>query len=244
MIGSEANSNRYFAASDSRETAAREYMNYYRTDYGEINPAQSPVFEDDRDKNRLLISESYEIVKPWKPDDSDPGWFKFPVYLREIRDRLSGPAHPFRTTPFAFPHPRRISQTIEIHLTDPEEWEFEEEDHFVESSAFTLRRNVTFDLDAGILKVQANFESLSDHIMPTDLESHVDAIEAAYELTRYEIWSLDENTAIAPGVYSEETYSEPQSGRSPTAFLIGLGIGIAAGIGGILLVLIFLRNRK
>ena len=247
--GKGANSNRYYSESDSAEATKLEFLDYYREDYGDVTVLEPPLLTDVRDYNLLTIVESYQLESPWLEDLTDPGWYSLPVYLREIRDQLVEPRHAFRETPFRFSHPKTIHQEMRIHLPIPEEWEFEDELHFVESPAFTLRRDVKFDEDAGILSIVLDFKSLADHILPEQLQAHADAVDPAYELTRYDLWSLDD-TGTGGATYGTEDDHYSVAGTSEDTFFAMAGgatngglIGIIMG-GGIVGLICFLVRRK
>ncbi|NNE91842.1 MAG: DUF3857 domain-containing protein [Verrucomicrobiales bacterium] len=247
-FGTDANAQRYFAQSDSAESARLDFLDYYREDYGAVASVHPPKIEDDREANRFQITETYDLHIPWEEDESDPGWYSLSVYLAEVRNELARPAHPFRTAPFAFNHPKSIRQEIHLQLDRPNEWDFEDERHFVESPAFTLRREVTYDAKKGLLRIAADYQSTADYVPSEKMVEHVEQVDFAYELTRYQIWNLDQER----GKESIPDGGDVDYARefAPIEFPWALAIGVSLllvffGLGiGVILTVVIVRLRR
>lgn len=117
--GSQADSQRSYFASRSRDEIERAYLNHYARDYPKIKVLEALKSEDDEAENVFTTRESYALEEVWKPTEADPSKLQFALGASIVSDELFLPSTRVRTMPFFLPHPRLCTQVLEVHFPSP-----------------------------------------------------------------------------------------------------------------------------
>ncbi|MCB1063263.1 MAG: DUF3857 domain-containing protein [Verrucomicrobiae bacterium] len=251
FTGAEADGMRYHLGSSEPSAVRHAYLNYYRENYLQIVQEAPIEVVDDRETNRLVVTEHYRVPDPWEPDSSDPGWYTFTLYLQTIRDLLSQPDHTLREMPFATVHPENSRHEIRLHLpgTD-EDWAdyFDEERYLIESTAGVFERWMTYDPKKVYATVVGTYRTKANAVRPEDLSAFDKSIADIYDLTSFELWEVNEaEEAAAATTSSQENFGGSDDEDLALALGIGIGaliIGVFAFGSGCLLVFLIMRSRK
>ncbi len=116
-----------------------EYLQYYQNRYDDISISKSMSINDDRNRNVLVIVESYHIQNAWSvnDDDSTETEKKFEIYAYgdAVTERFSMPTDKRRHQPLYQPHPVYVEH--KLRLTDAGGWDFKNQSYTVENDYFT-----------------------------------------------------------------------------------------------------------
>ncbi|MEJ2691743.1 MAG: DUF3857 domain-containing protein [Candidatus Thiodiazotropha sp.] len=172
----------------------QSYLNYTARYYPSVELAEDIRVVEENEKNSITLIENYLIPEAWKrqPDSSYVS-INFEPFL--IDDHVSVVESPKRSAPYAVTHPVRYRQRT--RLLAPKESEFENEYYEIEDSAFRFVKSVEFK--GGELIIDYLYESLSDHVLPADIETHAKNLRDLNNLTSYQVMMID--PAIGFGEY-------------------------------------------
>jgi transglutaminase-like putative cysteine protease len=181
-----ADSLREQLAEITRQRIEQFFLNYTAHYYPDVRIADGLKVADDKKQNSIALTESYTIPDIWtKSDDERYVSADFSPYL--IDDNVNEVEAPIRTMPYAITHPVRYRQTTRILV--PEGSHFDKEFIEVEDKAFRFTKQVDFTDD--VLVIDYVYESLSDHVMPGDIQAYSKNIRAVQNLTGYQIQMLN-----------------------------------------------------
>jgi len=172
----------------------KSYLNYMAYYYSDIQVADGIKIADDKELNRLTLTEQYMIPEIWaKSSDERYLVADFEPYL--IDDYVNTVETPIRTMPYAVTHPVRYRHTTRILV--PEGSDFDNEFIEVGDKAFQFTKTVEFS--DGVLVIDYVYESLSDRVQPEDIQTYSNNIRAVQDLTSYRVRIT--NPALGLGQY-------------------------------------------
>jgi hypothetical protein len=121
------------------EDLSRQYADYYRKRYGDVDVVDMPVRQDDLPANMLKITESYLLKAPF---DNEGNLRALDVYGETMQGATALPVTMARTGPLDFAGKARYRHEVQIDL--PERWKptFGREKLAYQSSAFTYDRQI------------------------------------------------------------------------------------------------------
>ena len=97
----EADDMRRTLATTAQQDLAKDYLDYFAKQFTEIKALGLPSSGDDRARNVVTVSESYELATFWKNGAREvSGW--------QVRAHMPHSAASTRTTPLAVPHPVHV----------------------------------------------------------------------------------------------------------------------------------------
>jgi len=198
--GAEADGMRSALASYSIEDFAKERINDLAADQPKIEAEGLPRIEDDRNANRIVITEKYRISDMWKEG-------QFTWYPRVLDAHLNRPDTMIRTMPLAFEYPLDVRQIVTFNL--PEEVDVEKSTSVTESPAF--RYNYAIDRNGTSLTVRQTLRARQDHVAAKDVADHLTKLNA--------IWSEISYRIEPPGAARKTVSSSSASG-------VAWGIGL------------------
>jgi len=134
--GSDADYMREYFKSNSLTEIDEQYLNFYATDYPDIELASPIEFVDTESSNRFSTTEKYEISSFWAFDSLNH-MQSATVYPRNLASYLTTPSTKIRRMPYAINHPLHISYTIKLNM--PEDWSVTEAQKTIESAAFIYK---------------------------------------------------------------------------------------------------------
>jgi transglutaminase-like putative cysteine protease len=181
-------------AQTNAEALQQSYLNYTARYYPSVEVAQPIQVTELEAENAVKVVEQYRLPREWKPQSgSSYVVMNFEPYL--IDDQVSRVDSPKRSAPYAVTHPVRYRHTTRVIV--PAGSVFEREYNEINDSAFRFVRSV--DFKDGELLIDYLYESLSDHVLPADIEVHAKNLRDLYNLSSYQVRMLD--PAIGLGEY-------------------------------------------
>ena len=141
--GDSADHRRRALASERGEDLSRRYADYYRNRLGELEVVAPPVFEDDREANRIRVTERYLLKAPF--DDEVTSVKALDLYADALHEVTRLPSSIARASPLDYARPGRYTHQVEVAV--PERWAptFGKEDERISASAFEYSRQVALD---------------------------------------------------------------------------------------------------
>lgn len=187
--GEYADNMRQYFRNTPIETVAKNNLNYIIKRYPQTTVLGQPVWQDDKVKDVITVSATYQITNLWKATQGSPQLIAefFPSVMR---DYFSPPENLVRNSPYVLPHPFGIAHNTIVRL--PRIWPVTNENYIVKDASFE-----------GEAKVVRNDKELNFYYRYTTLDDHVDASRmteyAAHlrELQERLGYSLTYNTEIA-----------------------------------------------
>ncbi len=215
--GRDADALRHTFASDSLSEIEEDYCEYYEDDYPGIKVAAPMTFTDDEKRNRIVITESYNLTDLWQKEtgkgepDQLYAWF----YARFISSNANVPSDTERKLPYSISHPKRYVHTFKI--TPPDGWDFPEGEHSRKLPA--LNYTYTISSVAGKARVSFEYFTRSDRVLPEDFAAYREAMKLFEDDLYYYLSS--------PIIVTEGGGEVGKSYGFVTGFLI---LGLLAGI--------------
>lgn len=233
--GAEADTIRFYFAAGSWESIAKSYLDFYSTDYPQIE-LQAPLeIEDDEERNVVTVKESYRISGLWQPQDDDEERVEASFYARSLDGTIALPSARIRTMPLAISYPKKVDQTIEIHF--PSRLTFEKEALSIENPAFNFRYEER--LSGRSFLLICKYEALKDRVEAAAIGQYLKDVERASETTSSTIWiPRSYQEAVPPDEHlagGSSADNEPFVPNWPV-FLIAFFVIILAAIGAVLAV--------
>jgi transglutaminase-like putative cysteine protease len=163
---SEADSMRRELAATSAQELAKNYLDDYAHDIPEIKAVSAPVVRDDRWRNVLTVTESYEMPTFWKNGRRElRGW--------GVEDHLPRRVAATRTTPLSVPHPVHVRHELVVRAND--RFHVGRYAKTVTGGAFTLTTTLT---TAGKeIGLTFDYRSRSDVVLPDRMKTHTQETE-------------------------------------------------------------------
>lgn len=182
--GEEADAMRRHLAGRSLVDLGAGYREYYADTYGAIS-LEAPVrFTDDRDANRLVVTEKYWIEDLFKPDPDIGAHQEIRHFFSTfVLDTIPDPPRGIeRKHPYAL-NPRHLQQTIILHL--PDKSQFEPERLRIANPYASLAYEVS--QDGWILRLYADYRIHKDRIPAAAYETAMDDFQKMREALSYGI---------------------------------------------------------
>lgn len=204
--GADADEMRRDLQAQTSQEISRKYVDYYRDWYPGVQPKGRPVSRDDRDSNRIEITEHYEIDPAFDPQSDGSLAFSINPYI--VRTQAAAPALTVRTTPLAVTHPVNVRYRATVLL--PESWPANTGTKTIDDPAFAYRSDTTY----------------ADHRFEATYEFRtlVDVIDAR----RAEAYAGNLAAVLDDSQYS---FTHPGTARLPSGENLNLGILLAAVLG-------------
>jgi hypothetical protein len=163
---SEADAMRRELASTSAQELAKSYLDDYARDAPEIKALAAPTVQDDRTRNVLVVTESYELPSFWKNGKRElRGW--------EVDHHLPPRVAATRATPLEVPHPVHVRHEVIIRA--------DERFHVGPFTETITGRAVacTAALRASSHEITLSFDyrSLADSVPPEHMNAHAKDME-------------------------------------------------------------------
>lgn len=157
--GRDADRIRAMFAIEKRSDIEKSYTHFYSELYPEIKMSSPIVMEDDEQQNRLQMTESYTIDKPWGQADKD-GKYHCEFYPFAISSMFKKPVDTDRKLPLGINYPQHQILRTEVELTGVRP--FNPESKTVSDPAFSYRKNAQWTGNEFILEYE--YQSLADSV--------------------------------------------------------------------------------
>ncbi len=166
-----------YLENDGIELIRKDYLDFYRKYYSEIEGIDGPVFNLDTDYGLVYVDESYRISDFWDSSDEsnrETGW----VYGSGLTSYLKEPESEERTQDFKIAYPVNVTQQLSIKLSN-REWSFENELFEEENSFFKYSRDLKYDSANKLLQIDFSYKSKLDHVPANQFPQYKTALMKA-----------------------------------------------------------------
>jgi transglutaminase-like putative cysteine protease len=170
------------------------YLNYRAFIYGEVRSLGMPVVKRDDAANRVVVTESYEIARPWHRDD---GRWVADYFAGMIYNALEGLGSANRRSPFglAFPLFREEHFTLRLPRAEASRGKHER-DEIISNPFFTLDYRVRTTGEAKTYHY--TYRTLKDHVPVAALAAYKKDLDEALGLAERQSASYDTKPAGVP----------------------------------------------
>lgn len=173
--GNEADYMREYFKSNSLSDIDERYLNFYATDYPDIEPAAAIEFTDDESSNLFTTIEQYDISTFWV-FDSVNNLQSATVYPRNLASYLTMPSTKIRRMPYALNHPLNISYAIQLNM--PEVWSVSTVQKTIESPGFIYTSKNTLE-NGNEVHLLFSYKSKKRYLEKEEVKDHIKKINDA-----------------------------------------------------------------
>jgi transglutaminase-like putative cysteine protease len=230
--GNSADDKRHYFSSHHPTLSRRSHARSYRNNFPDLTVTEDPQIEDDLTDNRLKFTANYSLGDAWSEDPSGDGYHSVFLYFDSLRNALRKPINRERQMPFDLGPPRHLKHTTLVHLPAGEDWEFDDEDHFVEEAGVRFERSVR-QMDK-TLTIELTLSNAEDHVAVADIPDYQRAAEDIMTLCHYSIWRLSEEAQHAMTAEQSASATQPEASHSgigiDTQRWLKIGIPIIVGV--------------
>lgn len=176
----EADAVRARFSADGSDTIQRDHLDYMRGMYRDIEVDREPAIDDDRVRNRVLVTEHYRMPTLGAEDEESDA-SSVDLILFQIEGWVPGEDSPARDWPLALDGPE--SSRHRIVFTHPLGWDIEPEHEVVENQWFRFERTVELVEDELVLT--GTWQRLADHVPAESYADIRDDLETVRGLIGY-----------------------------------------------------------
>ncbi|MCW5911692.1 MAG: DUF3857 domain-containing protein [Cyclobacteriaceae bacterium] len=191
--GNDADYMREYFKSNSLAEIDERYLNFYATDYPDIELAAPIEFTDDEKSNRFTTVEQYEINSFWTFDAANQ-MQSVTVYPRNLASYLTTPSTKIRRMPYALNHPLHISYFIKLNM--PEDWSVTASEKTIESAGFTYNSNSSLQ-NGNEVHLNFNYKTRKRHLEKDEVKDHIKKVNEATNDMTFTITYKDETKTNA-----------------------------------------------
>lgn len=165
---SEADIMRDVLKSNSLTSLNKDYRDYYKSYYDDVEILEPMIFEDDTIANKITIEESYRFNNVWVPmiGDEDKIAINFMPY--SLYNVLPFPEDKERDTPYSLYYPIRKKHNITVKL--PMAWGITNSNTDVDSKHFKFSLDIKTNRPKDILYLNYDYTNKSSFIPSKDYE--------------------------------------------------------------------------
>ncbi|MBJ6982399.1 DUF3857 domain-containing protein [Luteimonas sp. MC1572] len=169
--GDAADGARRGAATERREERGRRYADYYRKRFGELDAVSLPVILDDRDRNRITVTETYLLRDALQAEGAARA---MDTYADSLDSPSRLPSVMQRHGPLAASQRGRYRHDIEFHM--PEGWSarFGQERDVQAVEGFAYSREV--DVLDGVAALRYQLDVAGRDVEPGEVRTHVGSL--------------------------------------------------------------------
>ncbi|MFD1061840.1 DUF3857 domain-containing transglutaminase family protein [Winogradskyella litorisediminis] len=245
--GSEADMMRGVLKSNSLTSLNKDYRDYYKNLYGEVEIIEAMIFEDDTLSNKITIEESYRLDKVWEPVIGDDNQIGLNFMPYSFYNNIVFPTEKNRKTPFSLYYPIHKKHKVTIKL--PMSWGFTPDSKQINNEHFKFSYKSKANRRKDILYLDYEYINKKDAVAPEDfLQFYNDckAVEENFSMYLFipksaaKMSSLFSNkkTKVTPKI-SNTSETKSQSDTVNIIFLVLIGFGIVG-----LVSYVIKNNRK
>ena len=185
----------------------RKTFQTFYTGYFEKITIDSLTYTDDEQTGKLTTHEYYSIKDFWEREGTIKKCYFSPFVISGV---LKKPKDADRTMPFYITHPARYHEEVIVNL--PEDWDFSDMMEEMKCPAFNMRAHAVYG--GRKLKLKYEYESLKDHVLPTEANAFFKEYKSFEEEVGYMLSKRDEEGTV------KEAPEKKDTGGSNTGFII------------------------
>ncbi|RNC86230.1 MAG: DUF3857 domain-containing protein [Winogradskyella sp.] len=207
----EADAIRSVLKSNSISSLNKQYRDYYKNFYEEVEILEAMIYEDDTIANKITIEESYKFNDVWTPmlgDESKIG-ISFTPY--SLYNNIVFPTEKDRKTPFSLYYPIHKKHKITIKL--PRAWGITSENEVVNSEHFEFSYKSKTNRPKDIIYLDYEFKNKSDHVPVDDFKEFYDDTKDMESMMSYYIF-IPKSAAKFGSVFSTNKRSKSNNSNA------------------------------
>lgn len=243
--GSEADMMRTVLKSSSIKSLNKEYRDYYKNFYGEVEILEPMIFEDDSKNNKITIEESYRLDKVWEPMVGDESQIGVSFTPYSFYNNIVFPSEKNRKTPFALYYPIHKKHKVTVKL--PTAWGISPAKKTVNNKHFDFSYTSKSNPSKTIMYLDYEYKNKLSEVAPEDFEKFYEDcknVEENFSMYIFIPKSSAKLTSLFSKNKSDKTPSEidgSTKNKSNTVVIVFLVL-IILGIFG--LVFYIIRNNR
>ncbi len=180
--GAEAEYIRASLQSSGRSSFQKNYLNYYRNRFGQVELAEPLKMVDDRRANELILVEQYHIAQVWEPED-DEGNYSLDLFADSILDLFVLPSDQRRFQPLAVRHPLYVKHRISVQLE--EGWGIEPESTSLKSEFFDYHDQTLVSDD--VLELSYSLQTSANVVPVNQARTYIKDVSSARDSMYYTV---------------------------------------------------------
>lgn len=145
---------------------ARSYLDDYAQEDADIRALSPPSVHDDRARNVLVVTESYETASFWKGGRRE-------LRAWEVIEQLPARVRAARTTPLAVPHPVHVRHEIVVRAGAP--FRLGRFGSTIDGQAFAFASSMSAARNE--LRLAFTYRSRTDALLPGQVKAEMQALE-------------------------------------------------------------------
>ena len=169
--GDDADDVRRGQARTTRTEESKRYRDFYAREHGELRALALPKVEDDRERNVVVVRESYEIPRLWSEGTHD-----FRAWL--VDEWLKRPQVVERAAPLSLPHPAFLKHTLTLRLPGPPDLEPLRES--VTGPSFAM--DATWTVRGHEARLEYTYRTLRASVPPKEVPGYAETVDRAADL--------------------------------------------------------------
>ncbi|HEY3222001.1 MAG TPA: DUF3857 domain-containing protein [Gemmatimonadales bacterium] len=179
--GAAANGTRAWLAARSPKERQQQYTNFYSELYPSIRTDETPSVDDNETDNVIRTVERYTIPDFWAGGTSEHPTGKFePLDLAVAVPRATAAN---RKMPLAVRHHTHIRYVINAEM--PNGWSIRPREEHITTPAARFSRRLS--VAGTVFKLEWEYETLADHVMPASAAEHIKQMARANDLLVFTI---------------------------------------------------------
>jgi len=168
--GNEADYQRSYFLSNSKEKILKQYLNFYGNLYPQITKFDELNWKDDRDKNIFIVNENYKIPNFWKKKDGEETIIYCEFYPITLESYFNVNKTSSKNSPYRISYPVEYEHTIDVTLHDT--WNIPPTALKIENDFYQYSYKVDYD-EAYKLTLKTNYKTLTDAIPTEHLQTFI-----------------------------------------------------------------------
>lgn len=195
--GVEADIQRSNIASSSLESIAKNYLTFYGNLYHGIESTDDINIEDDRERNRLIISEQYRVPQFWQKQEADSTTVYCELYALSMENLVNVDKLTSRESPYRLNHPTAYRTTIRLKL--PEAWNITEDKEEINGDSYEYEYKVSYNKRTNLLTINHEYKTKADYVASNAIQKFVeDHKRIMGDLSYYLTYKLNSSNAKKP----------------------------------------------
>lgn len=180
FLGTAADGMRSYLADSGLEEVTRNYLNFYKDKFPTISVKEPLRFTDDRDANKLVVSESYVLDPAFTKGENDKQHY-LEFNAHPVKKAAGAPKTIVRTSALQLDHPTHVRYRAEVRL--PEAWSVAKLDKTIADPAFTYHSSVRYERNT--VTTEFEFKTLTDYVPAAAVPEYARKLEAVREDAYY-----------------------------------------------------------
>jgi hypothetical protein len=181
--GDDADEMRSYFRNSSPSEVEKRYVNYYASDYPDMELGDKLKIEDNEAKNEITVTERYTIKNFWSVPENDRNYYAN-FYTHDIESFIRKPSTTRRAMPLGIDHPKHFTQTIRAAL--PGEWSIDDDEAVIEDDA--IRFSFKSRYAKKTLTLDYSYQTRGDHIPALKVKEHLANIDRIWGKMNYQLF--------------------------------------------------------